>query len=76
MENLRTQVEEQETSLRSQEDEVMGKQRELDDLRSQEMELEASLITSKKQMERIENTQQETQLFISQVNFPLFVAIF
>ena len=67
METLRVQVDEQETSLKAQEDEVMSKQKELNDLRSQEMELEANLITSKKKIEQLGNTHQETLLFISQV---------
>lgn len=47
----------------------MSKQKELNDLRAQEMELEASVLSMKKEIEKMTNKQQETLLYISQVNF-------
>lgn len=68
---LRAQVEEQETSLKAQEDEVMSKRQELNDLKNQESELEESVTSLRKKMDQLGVTQQETQLHISQVSFLL-----
>lgn len=70
MSKLRAQVEEQETSLKAQEDEVMSKRQELNDLKNQESELEESVTALRKKMDQLGVTQQETQLHISQVSFP------
>ncbi|KAB7495727.1 hypothetical protein Anas_08224, partial [Armadillidium nasatum] len=67
VEALRTQVDEQESSLKAQEEEVMSKQKELNDLRAQEMELEVSVLSMKKEIEKMTNKQQETLLYISQI---------
>lgn len=53
----------------------MSKQRELNDLRDQEVSLETSVTSTKNQLETISNTQQETQLHLSQVKI-LFIVIF
>lgn len=68
---LRTQVEEQETSLKAQEEEVMSKRQELTDLKNQENQLEETVATMKKRIDELSNTQQDTQLHISQVQFCL-----
>lgn len=65
---LRAQVEEQETSLKAQEEEVMSKRQELTDLKNQENQLEESVARMKKRIDELSITQQETQLHISQVN--------
>ena len=69
-------MEEQEVSLKAQEDEVNVKQNELKDLRTQEMELELSVSNMKKRIDQITQTQQDTQLYISQVsNLVIFIII-
>ena len=69
-------MEEQEVSLKAQEDEVNAKQNELKDLRTQEMELELSVSNMKKRIDQITQTQQDTQLYISQVsNLVIFIII-
>ena len=64
---LRVQVEEQEVSLLEQEDEVLGKKRELDDLRKEETTLEATLLDLAKRMERVTDCYDKTQDQISEV---------
>lgn len=60
-------MEEQETSLKAQEEEVMSKRQELNDLKNQENQLEESVARMKKRIDELSITQQETQLHISQV---------
>ncbi|XP_018012233.1 epidermal growth factor receptor substrate 15-like 1 isoform X2 [Hyalella azteca] len=52
---LRVQVEEQEASLLEQEEEVLGKKRQLDDLRKEETTLEQSIADINKKLERLGN---------------------
>lgn len=61
-------MEEQETSLKAQEEEVLSKQKELNDLRAQEMELEATVLSMKNKIEKLNCSQQETLLHLSQVS--------
>ncbi|XP_076040031.1 epidermal growth factor receptor pathway substrate 15 isoform X3 [Oratosquilla oratoria] len=68
---LRTQVEEQESSLKTQEDEVMCKRQELNALKNQEMELEESVNRTRKRIEQLGVTQQDTQLHISQAKMKI-----
>merc|ERR1712018_841233 len=55
IEKLRTQADEQEASLLAQEEEVHGKQRELDRLKAEETELIQNIKLSEKEIERLEH---------------------
>lgn len=64
---LRVQVEEQESSLLEQEDEVLGKKRELDDLRKEETTLEATVQDTSKKLDLLLQQFDRTQDQITQV---------
>merc|ERR1711981_864601 len=55
IEKLRTQADEQEATLLAQEEEVHGKQRELERLKSEETELLQNIKNSEKEIERLEH---------------------
>lgn len=69
-------MEEQETSLKAQEEEVMSKRQELTDLKNQENQLEESVASMRKRIDQLSLTQQDTQLHISQVGLQELMATF
>ena len=54
-------------TLKAQEAEVAAKKQEMSDLRSQEIRMEQQLQTTNLQLDKLQNTMQETQLHISQI---------
>ena len=55
IEKLRSQADEQEASLLAQEEEVHGKQKELDRLKTEETELLQDIKNSEKEIDRLEH---------------------
>lgn len=55
IEKIRTQADEQEATLLAQEEEVHGKQRELETLKAEETELLQNIKNSEKEIERLEH---------------------
>ena len=69
IEKLRTQAEEQESNLLAQEEEVHGKQRELDRLKAEETQLIQDIKHSEKEIERLEhdlNVAEDLKTVVSQ----------
>lgn len=64
---FRTQAEEQEITLRSQEAEVAAKKQELNNLRSEELRMEQQMQATSLQLDKLQNTLQDTQSQISQI---------
>ena len=61
------QAEEQETTLKAQEAEVAAKKQEMTDLRGEEIRMEQQLQAANLQLDKLQNTMQDTQLQISQI---------
>jgi chromosome segregation ATPase len=66
---LRSQADEQERTLKDQEDELHQRKQELDSLKSEEQRLESSLKNSEIHHEELNSNLQETHLLISQVRY-------
>ncbi|XP_046445364.1 epidermal growth factor receptor substrate 15-like 1 isoform X2 [Daphnia pulex] len=64
---FRTQAEEQENTLRTQEAEVAAKKQELNNLRSEELRMEQQMQAASLQLDKLQNTLQDTHLQISQI---------
>lgn len=70
---LRSQADEQERTLKDQEDELNQRKQELDSLKAEETRLESSLKNSEVFHEELNSNLQETHLLISQVCFKAFL---
>lgn len=70
---LRSQADEQERTLKDQEDELNQRKQELDSLKAEETRLESSLKNSEVYHEELNSNLQETHLLISQVCFEAFL---
>jgi epidermal growth factor receptor substrate 15 len=64
---LKSQADEQERTLKDQEDELNQRKHELDELKAEELRLETTLKNSKGNYEGLNSNLQETHLLISQV---------
>lgn len=72
---LRSQADEQERTLKDQEDELNQRKQELDSLKAEETRLESSLKNSEVYHEELNSNLQETHLLISQVCFKAFLSL-
>ena len=68
---MRTQADEQEATLLAQEEEVHGKQRELERLKSEETELIQNIKNSEKEIERLEHDLNIAEELTSEVRIQL-----
>lgn len=72
---LRSQADEQERTLKDQEDELHQRKQELDNLKAEETRLESSLKNSEIHHEELNSNLQETHLLISQVSFKDLISL-
>ena len=69
IDKLRTQAEEQEATLLAQEEEVHGKQRELDSLKAEETQLLEDIKQSEKEIGRLEYDLNIAQELVAEVSW-------
>ena len=69
IDKLRTQAEEQEATLLAQEEEVHGKQRELDSLKAEETQLLEDIKQSEKEISRLEYDLNIAQELVAEVSW-------
>ena len=69
IDKLRTQAEEQEATLLAQEEEVHGKQRELDNLKAEETQLLEDIKQSEKEIGRLEYDLNIAQELVAEVSW-------
>ena len=69
IDKLRTQAEEQEATLLAQEEEVHGKQRELDSLKAEETQLLEAIKQSEKEIGRLEYDLNIAQELVAEVSW-------
>ena len=73
IDKLRTQAEEQEATLLAQEEEVHGKQRELDSLKAEETQLLEDIKQSEKEIGRLEYDLNIAQELVAEVSWLLLL---
>ena len=76
IEKLRTQANDQEANLLAQEEEVHGKQRELDALKEEEKQLMDDIKASEKEIEKFEHDLEVALELNSEVSFSLLFFFF